>query len=202
MSPPQPEGKVSLKTRAIALHNRVLNLGAKKSVGFTIQIIFHLPCSSWLGKLLTCGRHVGPTAKSWHIWPTGPQRADTNIVPDTFFVSGIARSNHRTNWYVSLNNSFSQVTCLHPSHIMVTARRATATDWMMVTAQQAMSMTRMTMATARRDTTMTTMATDVDDDDDEGDDASSTGCCDEGDNCNRYNGKDACASERRQHSQS
>jgi hypothetical protein len=85
---------------------------------------------------------------------------------------------------------------------MVTARRATATDWMMVTAQRAMSMTRMTMATAQRDTTMTTMATDVDDDDDEGDDASSTGCCDEGDNCNRYNGKDACASERRRHSQS
>jgi hypothetical protein len=49
---------------------------------------------------------------------------------------------------------------------------------------------------------MTTMATDVDDDDDEGNDASLTGCCDEGDNRNRYNGEDACASERRRHSQS
>ena len=47
--------------------------------------------------------------------------------------------------------------------------------------------------TPRRDTTTTTMATDVDDDDDEGDDASSMGC-NEGDNRNRNNGKDACAS--------
>jgi hypothetical protein len=38
-----------------------------------------------------------------------------------------------------------------------------------------------------------TMATDVDNDDDEGDDASST-MCDEGDNHNRDNGEDACAS--------
>ena len=37
------------------------------------------------------------------------------------------------------------------------------------------------------------MATDVDNDDDEGDDASSTGC-DEGDNRNRDDGEDACAS--------
>ncbi len=37
------------------------------------------------------------------------------------------------------------------------------------------------------------MATDVDDKDDEGDDASSTGC-DEGDNRNRDDGEDACAS--------
>jgi hypothetical protein len=49
------------------------------------------------------------------------------------------------------------------------------------------------MAMARRDMTTTTMAMDVDDDDDEGDDASSTGC-DEGDNCNRDDGEDACAS--------
>jgi hypothetical protein len=50
----------------------------------------------------------------------------------------------------------------------------------------------MTMVTVRRDTTTTTMATDVDDEDDEGDDTSSTGC-DEGDNCNRDDGKDPCA---------
>jgi hypothetical protein len=37
------------------------------------------------------------------------------------------------------------------------------------------------------------MGMDVDDDDNEGDDASSTGC-DEGDNCNRDDGEDACAS--------
>ena len=43
------------------------------------------------------------------------------------------------------------------------------------------------------ETTTTTMATDVNDDDNEGDDASSTGC-DEGDNRNRDDGKDACAS--------
>ena len=92
---------------------------------------------TWLGKLPTCRRHVGPTAKSWHIWPTGPRRADTNLFPTLFFVSGIAdflqifskyqsyiQSNHRTNWYV-LNNPLSQVTFFHPSHIMVTALRAT-----------------------------------------------------------------------------
>jgi len=39
----------------------------------------------------------------------------------------------------------------------------------------------------------TMMATDVDDNDDEGDDASSM-TCDEGDNHNRDDGKDACAS--------
>jgi len=39
----------------------------------------------WLGKSLTCRRHVGPTAKSRHIWPTGPQRADTNSFPTLFF---------------------------------------------------------------------------------------------------------------------
>ncbi len=49
------------------------------------------------------------------------------------------------------------------------------------------------MATARRDTTTTMMAMDVDDNDDEGDDASSTGC-DEGDNHNRDNSEDTCAS--------
>jgi len=64
---------------------------------------------------------------------------------------------------------------------------------MMATAQQVTLTTAMTMATARRDTTTTTMATDVDDKDDKGDDASLTGC-DEGDNCNRDDGKDACAS--------
>ncbi len=37
------------------------------------------------------------------------------------------------------------------------------------------------------------MATDVDDDDDEGDDASLT-TCNKGDNRNRNDGKDACAS--------
>jgi hypothetical protein len=65
---------------------------------------------------------------------------------------------------------------------------------MMATVQQAtLTTTTMTMATARRDTTTTTMATDVDDKDDEGDDASLTGC-DEGDNRNCDDGKDACAS--------
>jgi len=49
------------------------------------------------------------------------------------------------------------------------------------------------MVMVRQDTTTTTMVTDVDYDDDEGDDASSTGC-DEGDNRNRDDGKDACAS--------
>jgi hypothetical protein len=68
---------------------------------------------TWLGKSPTCRRHVGPTAKSRHIWPTGPRRADTISFPTHFCVSGIAdflqifskyqryvRSNHRTNWYV------------------------------------------------------------------------------------------------------
>ena len=64
---------------------------------------------------------------------------------------------------------------------------------MMVTAQQVTLTTMMTMATARWDTTTTTMATDVDDKDDKGNDASSTGC-DEGDNRNRDDGKDTCAS--------
>ena len=67
---------------------------------------------TWLGKSPTCRRHVGPTAKSWHFWPTRPSRADTNSFRH-FFVSGFAyflqifskyqryiRSNHRTNWYV------------------------------------------------------------------------------------------------------
>jgi hypothetical protein len=75
---------------------------------------------------------------------------------------------------------------------MATARR-TAKSTMMVTAQRATSTKTMTMATARRDTTTKTMATDVDDNDDEGDDASLTGC-DEGDNRNRDDGEDACAS--------
>ena len=63
---------------------------------------------------------------------------------------------------------------------------------MMATAQQATLTTTMTMVTARRDTTTMTMVTDVNDKDNKGDDASSTGC-DEGDNCNRDDGKDACA---------
>ena len=75
---------------------------------------------------------------------------------------------------------------------MATARR-TAKSTMMAMAQWATSTTTMTMATARRDTTTMTMATDVDDNDDKGDDASSTGC-DEGDNHNRDNGEDTCAS--------
>ena len=62
---------------------------------------------------------------------------------------------------------------------------------MMVAARQAT--TTMTMAMARRDTTATTMTMDVDNVDDEGNDASST-MCNEGDNCNRDDGKDACAS--------
>ena len=38
----------------------------------------------------TCRQHVGPTAENRHIWPTGPRRADTNLFPTHFFVSGIA----------------------------------------------------------------------------------------------------------------
>jgi hypothetical protein len=65
---------------------------------------------------------------------------------------------------------------------------------MMVTVQLAMLTTTMKMATARWDTTTTTMTTDINnDDDDEGDDASWTGC-DEVDNHNRDDSKDACAS--------
>jgi len=45
---------------------------------------------AWLGKSPTCRQHVGPTVKSQHIWTTGPQRADTNLFPTHFFVSGIA----------------------------------------------------------------------------------------------------------------
>ena len=29
----------------------------------------------------TCWRHVGPTAKYWHFWPTRPCRADTKLIP-------------------------------------------------------------------------------------------------------------------------
>jgi len=74
--------------------------------------------SSWLGKSPTCRRHVCPTAKSRHFWPTRPRRADTNSFPTLFFVSGFAdflqifskyqrymRSNHRTNWYVYIKQS-------------------------------------------------------------------------------------------------
>ena len=93
----------------------------------------------WLGKSPTCRRHVGPTAKSRHFWPTWPSRADTNSFPTHFLrrvlptfskfslsTRGTYPENHRTNWYV-LNNPFSQVTFLHPSqhNIIVTARRAT-----------------------------------------------------------------------------
>ena len=68
----------------------------------------------------TCRRHVGPTAKSRHFWPTRPSRADTNSFLTLLCVLGFADflqifskyqryiSNHRTNWYV-LNNPFSQV---------------------------------------------------------------------------------------------
>ena len=75
---------------------------------------------------------------------------------------------------------------------MVTAQR-TAKSTTMGMAQRATSTTTMTMATARRDTTTTTMATDVDDSNDKGDDASSTGC-NKGDNSNRDDGEDTCAS--------
>ena len=77
-----------------------------------------LQCAAWLGKSPTCRRHVGPTAKSRHIWPTGPRRADTISFPTHFCVSGIAdflqifskyqryiRSNHRTNWYINIKQS-------------------------------------------------------------------------------------------------
>jgi hypothetical protein len=47
--------------------------------------------------------------------------------------------------------------------------------------------------TSTMTTMATTMATDVDDDDNKGDDASSA-TCDEGDNHNRNDGEDACAS--------
>ncbi len=75
---------------------------------------------------------------------------------------------------------------------MATAQQM-AKSTMMGTAQRARLTKTMTMATTRRDTTTTTMATDLDDDDDRGDYASLTGC-DEGDNRNRDDGKDACAS--------
>ena len=61
----------------------------------------------------------------------------------------------------------------------------------MMMVQKAMKL--MMVATARWDTTATMKATDVDDDENEGDDASST-TCDEGDNRNCNDGKDACAS--------
>jgi hypothetical protein len=62
---------------------------------------------------------------------------------------------------------------------------------MMATARRATWTTTMTTATARRDT-MTKRATDINNDDDKDNDASLTGC-EEGDNRNRNNGKDACA---------
>jgi hypothetical protein len=42
---------------------------------------------AWLG--LTCRRHVSPTAKSWHFWPTRPSRADTNSFPTLFLCRGL-----------------------------------------------------------------------------------------------------------------
>ena len=64
---------------------------------------------------------------------------------------------------------------------------------MMVTVQQVASTKTMTMATARRDTTTTMMAMDVNYDNNEGNDTSSMGC-NKGDNRNRDDGEDACAS--------
>ena len=101
----------------------------------------------------TCRRHVGPTAKSRHFWPTRPSRADTNSFPTLFLCRGLptffkfslsTRGTYgviivQTGMYV-LNNPFSQVTFLHPSHniIMVTATADDVDD------------TTTTMATARR----------------------------------------------------
>ena len=47
------------------------------------------PHCPWLGKLPTCRQHVGPTAKSWHFWPTRPSRADTNSFPTLFLCRGL-----------------------------------------------------------------------------------------------------------------
>ena len=44
---------------------------------------------TWLGKSPTCRRHVGPTAKSRHFWPTRPSRADTNSFPTLFLCRGL-----------------------------------------------------------------------------------------------------------------
>ena len=44
---------------------------------------------AWLGKSPTCWRHVGPTAKSRHFWPTWPSRADTNLFPTLFLCRGL-----------------------------------------------------------------------------------------------------------------
>jgi len=45
--------------------------------------------SDLLAMLPTCRRNVSPTAKSRHIWPTGPRQADTNSFPTLFLCWGL-----------------------------------------------------------------------------------------------------------------
>jgi hypothetical protein len=45
----------------------------------------------WLAMSPTCRRHVGPTAKCRHFWPTRPCRADTKLIPTQHFCVGNGR---------------------------------------------------------------------------------------------------------------
>jgi hypothetical protein len=47
-----------------------------------------LQSSSWLGMSPTCWRHVSPTTKCCHFWPTQPCRADTKLIPTQHFCVG------------------------------------------------------------------------------------------------------------------
>jgi hypothetical protein len=67
-----------------------------KSVG-----LYPLP---WLGKLPTCWRHVGLTAKCRHFWPTSPCRGDTKPIPTQYFCVGDCR--HSPNLYFSTRATY------------------------------------------------------------------------------------------------
>jgi hypothetical protein len=126
-TPPQPLKKcIRLLGRSSPIEQR--RWCRAQCLMWGVRGAFPPASATWLGKSPTCRRYVGPTAKSRHIWPTGPRRADTKSFPTHFFVSGIADflqifSSTRGTYGVILNNPFSQVTILHPSHIILSTHK-------------------------------------------------------------------------------
>ncbi len=63
-----------------------------------------IPPFTWLGKLLTCWRHVGPTAECRHFWPASPCRGDTKPIPTQYFC--VEDCQHSPNLYFSTRATY------------------------------------------------------------------------------------------------
>jgi hypothetical protein len=130
----------------------------------------------WLGMSPTCWLHVGPTAKSRHIWPTGPRRADTNLFPTLFLCRGLptfskfSLSTRGTCGVIFVQTGIYIKQSVQPGYFF--APLAYYGDGGTGDDDVGDAMT--TMATARQTAKSTMMATaqrDVDNDYDHGDDA-------------------------------